>query len=447
MSVTTKKSYRPLREIEVENEIDDLKCKECVDWPCLESCPVDALHEIKPDNHIEIDDKCIGCVLCREACPYDAIKLKRTLSEPISEPVPTINPKLCLNCGACVGACKTSAIQLVSSGGEEVHSEIDENICVKCGYCARVCPAEAIKYGKILPRSMVGGKSAVINQSKCIGCMTCTRVCPSQVAINVGKMNKLPYINPSYCARCEECMNVCLSNAIKYLRRGRGYEVYRKNKIMDIVSQILEKDSKTLAREAAKINFILKKIAREVIYSHHEDEFQEDVTEQVKESLKTLVNAEVEIKDISEIIEATNSQRKIMVREDDCIGCGSCISQCPVECIELEMPSPAHIGEKCVYCGQCVETCPLKAINLKEELFQAKEGKIVFMRREVTGPSSGEVVINPLACQRCGVCVNKCPVDALRQGDGQVIVYQDNCIFCGECQAICPTRAVALHEN
>jgi len=111
---------------------------------------VDALHET-PDGKIKIDEKCVGCVLCREACPYDAIRIRTTLSEPIREPVPIINPKLCLNCGACVSACRTGAIQLVSSGGEEVHSEIDEEKCIRCGYCARVCPAEAINTEKFCP--------------------------------------------------------------------------------------------------------------------------------------------------------------------------------------------------------------------------------------------------------------------------------------------------------
>jgi Fe-S-cluster-containing hydrogenase component 2 len=43
----------------------------------------------------------------------------------------------------------------------------------------------------------VGGKAIVVDQEECIGCMTCTRVCPSRGAINVGEVNKLPFINPS----------------------------------------------------------------------------------------------------------------------------------------------------------------------------------------------------------------------------------------------------------
>ncbi len=30
-------------------------------------------------------------------------------------------------------------------------------------------------------------------------------------------------------------------------------------------------------------------------------------------------------------------------------------SECPVDCIELEIPSPIHIDDKCVFCGKCVD--------------------------------------------------------------------------------------------
>jgi energy-converting hydrogenase A subunit Q len=442
-----KKIYKPLRDVEVEYEVDNEKCASCSERPCLKACPVDAVHEIPPDQHIEIDDKCFGCILCRDACPYDAISMETTLSKPRRENVPNINTKLCRQCGACVNACRTGAIHLISSGTEEAHSEIDEDKCVRCGYCSRVCPTEAIKYGEILPRSVVGGKAIVVNEKKCIGCMTCTRVCPSRGAINIGKLSKLPYINPSYCARCEECMNVCPSTAIRYSSRKRAYENYSKIKTMDIVSELLEKESKKLAHETVKIDSILNKITREVSYSQHEAEFARDVTDIVTDEIKALVEGELDIEDFSEIIQATSPHRVIKVSEDTCIGCGACIKECPVDCIQLEMPSPVHIRDECVFCGKCVETCPFQAISLQEEYFQVEDGHIIFKRRNILGPSSGEVLVDSVSCQRCGVCINKCPVDAMSMVDDQVVVDQDACILCGECQRICPTKAVELHEK
>ncbi|MDD1764114.1 MAG: 4Fe-4S binding protein, partial [Methanobacteriaceae archaeon] len=200
-------------------------------------------------------------------------------------------------------------------------------------------------------------------------------------------------------------------------------------------------------KEAVKIDSILEKIARRVSYEHHEDEFTQDVTGLVEDEIRSLVDGDLELEDVGEIIEATSPRREITVLEDECLGCGACINECPVDCIELEMPSPIHISEKCVSCGRCVEVCPVQAIQLSEEFFQALEGKILFKRQKVEGPRSGEVFIDQVSCQACGVCVNKCPADAMTMDDDVVTVDPEKCINCGECESICPVRAVRLIIN
>ncbi len=444
---TSKRLDKPLREVEVEYEVDGSKCEQCTERPCLLSCPVDALHQVPPDNHIEINDRCVGCVLCREACPYDAIKMKTTMAEPIRENVPNINVKLCRQCGACVRACKTGAIHLESTGTEQAHSVIDEDKCVRCGYCARVCPTEAIKYGEILPRSVVGGKAVVVNQKKCIGCMTCTRVCPSRGAINVGEVSKLPFINPAYCARCEECMNVCPSTAIRYSSRKKAFENFNKIKTMEIVSEILEKEASKLSRNASKVNSMFNKISRDVSSRHEEQEFEEDVTELIMDEIKGMVDGSLEIEDIGEIIEKTKPKRQKTVIGENCIGCGVCIDQCPVNCITLNAPCPINIKEGCVYCGQCVEACPFDAIDLTEEHFVAREGRIFFSREKITGLRKGRILVDDTSCQQCGVCVNRCPEDALSFEDDTLTVDTDKCILCTECEGICPLHAIKLEAE
>ena len=49
---------------------------------------------------------------------------------------------------------------------------------------------------------------------------------------------------------------------------------------------------------------------------------------------------------------------------DDCIMCGSCAGQCPVEAI-AEGDGKYVIGEdKCIECGSCADQCPVGAISL-----------------------------------------------------------------------------------
>ncbi|XGI83751.1 ferredoxin family protein [Halorutilales archaeon Cl-col2-1] len=54
------------------------------DGACLEDCPVDVFDWIDSPDHPESEEKadpareddCIGCYLCEDVCPVDAIKVK-----------------------------------------------------------------------------------------------------------------------------------------------------------------------------------------------------------------------------------------------------------------------------------------------------------------------------------------------------------------------------------
>ena len=51
---------------------------------------------------------------------------------------------------------------------------------------------------------------------------------------------------------------------------------------------------------------------------------------------------------------------------DDCIACGACAAECPVECIS-EGDGKYEIDDSaCIECGNCKEVCPVEAPNLEE---------------------------------------------------------------------------------
>ena len=50
-----------------------MRCNHCTDAPCVEICPVEALHT-REDGIVDFDNnRCIGCKSCMQACPYDAL--------------------------------------------------------------------------------------------------------------------------------------------------------------------------------------------------------------------------------------------------------------------------------------------------------------------------------------------------------------------------------------
>lgn len=47
---------------------------------------------------------------------------------------------------------------------------------------------------------------------------------------------------------------------------------------------------------------------------------------------------------------------------EDCIGCGTCASVCPQQCVEEGDPYRI-LPEHCLHCGHCYEECPVQAIE------------------------------------------------------------------------------------
>jgi len=48
---------------------------------------------------------------------------------------------------------------------------------------------------------------------------------------------------------------------------------------------------------------------------------------------------------------------------DDCVKCGACVSECPVEAISEGDAKYVIDADKCVDCGACVSVCPVEAIS------------------------------------------------------------------------------------
>lgn len=51
---------------------------------------------------------------------------------------------------------------------------------------------------------------------------------------------------------------------------------------------------------------------------------------------------------------------------DECVACGTCMSECPNEAI-IEGEEKYSIGDNCTQCGTCIDVCPVGAIVEEEE--------------------------------------------------------------------------------
>ncbi|MBN1304539.1 MAG: CoB--CoM heterodisulfide reductase iron-sulfur subunit A family protein [Anaerolineales bacterium] len=75
--------------------------------------------ELEPIRASVIEEKCSGCRICNNLCPFNAILFHedRMVSE--------INPALCQGCGTCVAACPAGAIIGTGFSNEQVLSQIE----------------------------------------------------------------------------------------------------------------------------------------------------------------------------------------------------------------------------------------------------------------------------------------------------------------------------------
>lgn len=46
---------------------------------------------------------------------------------------------------------------------------------------------------------------------------------------------------------------------------------------------------------------------------------------------------------------------------DDCISCGACVAECPVDAISEGADKYVIDADKCIDCGACADVCPVDA--------------------------------------------------------------------------------------
>ncbi len=56
----------------------------------------------------------------------------------------------------------------------------------------------------------------------------------------------------------------------------------------------------------------------------------------------------------------------VRVIPDECVGCETCVPECPVEAIAMVDDKAVINQEKCTQCKACVEACPVDAIKVEE---------------------------------------------------------------------------------
>lgn len=138
--------------------------------------PVDTIARI-------VQKDCIGCALCIDACPVDAIA-------GAAKYLHAVIPERCTGCELCVPACPVECIELVPrSTGSAVTSPTGDSAlpCISCGWCEKACPVELDAHALHVAFETGATDATAFD---CIECTACTRACPSGIDL-VGEFRAL----------------------------------------------------------------------------------------------------------------------------------------------------------------------------------------------------------------------------------------------------------------
>lgn len=56
----------------------------------------------------------------------------------------------------------------------------------------------------------------------------------------------------------------------------------------------------------------------------------------------------------------------VLINEDKCVGCGSCVRECPRRIIDVVNGKAKYSDNNCMNCGHCYAVCPVNAVSLSE---------------------------------------------------------------------------------
>lgn len=106
-----------------------------------------------------------------------------------------------------------------------------------------------------------------------------------------------------------------------------------------------------------------------------------------------------------------------------CVACGACVEACRFGAVQINDLGCAEVDEeKCIGCGACARKCPRGLIDLRRT-----EDRIAVLcsnRDKGFDPATktGARTVCDVSCIGCGLCVKKCPADAIHVVEFRAVI-------------------------
>ena len=174
-----------------------------------------------------VEKDCIGCALCIDACPVDAIA-------GASKYLHAVIPERCTGCELCVPACPVDCIELVprSNLAESTVAPANDSAlpCIACGRCVSACPVDLDAHALHVAFET---RAADPTAFDCIECTACTRACPSGIDL-VGEFRALKHRQETeleYIRRADAARQHAETRAERLARQASEQEARRAERL------------------------------------------------------------------------------------------------------------------------------------------------------------------------------------------------------------------------
>ena len=258
-------------------------------------------------------------------------------------------------------------------------------------FCANICPV-GVLLGLISKHAV---NRIYIENDKCVSCGLCAAKCPTG---SIDFRNKA--VDNETCIKCFKCMGGCRRSGIHYGRKAEAPVPFNPSR------------RRLLIGGAVVAAFALA----------------------VKSGIELGKTVAAKIKKV--IVPAGAGSAEEFANR--CLNCNLCVQNCPMKILKKangDYPA-VHIDYEdsfCDYnCNKCSQVCPSGAIK-----------RLTLAEKQKT--QIGLAVINEQICVKCGLCVMKCPREAITKEDGQIpLIDANKCIGCGACANGCPVKAISI---
>jgi 4Fe-4S ferredoxin len=213
-------------------------------------------------------NKCVGCGMCMQICPREAIEVTLTpkVEGKAQTPAVTINKEKCTYCGVCEAICPFAAVTTRIDGEHVVpvvksdsfpqlarEITVDESKCVlECTQIEEPCPLDLIKVS-VKPKD--GKVTVEIQKESCPGCRVCEAKFP-EGAIHVKKVveGNLRIDNKKCPEGCHDCLDVCPISEVLYVTEDGKVHVNETNCVYCGTCKIVCPEQEALELTRTRIN-------------------------------------------------------------------------------------------------------------------------------------------------------------------------------------------------